>query len=390
VLIVWKGSASAADAVKKWGPGEYVGVIFGCAVGVALVAAWLLIPYLHRVLVLGDWQIKPWDMLKGPLNFKRGEVPPMPPGHGRLIQDYYRGHKTRAELDAEGRTIEHPANDVETNSNGKETKEALATDISASDHSSGEAHNSHVDPVYPKSLQEVIKGKWYEPRNLFPMIKYFAFRGVNIDVVNEQSKSSILASNLEDKHSRVEHFDNNAEHIYSYLQVLTATVQSFAHGANDVSNAIGPLAAVFLIWERNAVSSKAPVPIWILVYGGAAICIGLWTYGYNLMRNLGNRLTLHSPCRGFSMELGACITVIMATRLAYVSPLFFLSKHLLISPQPPSLNHPMYRRCYRRCRSLLRRLESHQLEDGRLVLRRLGHHSPTYWYHLWLSYGYYH
>jgi len=53
-----------------------------------------------------------------------------------------------------------------------------------------------------------------------------------------------------------------------------------------------------------------------VAYGGAAIVIGLWTYGYNIMRNLGNRLTLHSPSRGFSMELRSAITVILATRLA--------------------------------------------------------------------------
>jgi phosphate/sulfate permease len=51
-------------------------------------------------------------------------------------------------------------------------------------------------------------------------------------------------------------------------------------------------------------------------FGGAAIAIGIWTYGYNIMRNLGNRLTLHSPSRGFSMELGSAITVILATQLS--------------------------------------------------------------------------
>jgi sodium-dependent phosphate transporter len=54
----------------------------------------------------------------------------------------------------------------------------------------------------------------------------------------------------------------------------------------------------------------------ISCYGAGAIVIGLWTYGYNIMRNLGNRLTLHSPSRGFSMELGSAVTVVMATRLA--------------------------------------------------------------------------
>ena len=55
-------------------------------------------------------------------------------------------------------------------------------------------------------------------------------------------------------------------------------------------------------------------------FGGAAIAIGVWTYGYNIMRNLGNRLTLHSPARGFSMELGSVITVIIATQLGMSTP----------------------------------------------------------------------
>jgi solute carrier family 20 (sodium-dependent phosphate transporter) len=95
-----------------------------------------------------------------------------------------------------------------------------------------------------------------------------------------------------------------------------AAVASFAHGSSDVSNAIGLLAAIFLIWNSGEVSAKSPVPIWVLVYGGTAIVIGLWTYGYSIMRNLGNRLTLHSPSRGFSMELASAITVILAMRLS--------------------------------------------------------------------------
>lgn len=76
------------------------------------------------------------------------------------------------------------------------------------------------------------------------------------------------------------------------------------------------MSAIYQIWRTNQTGSKSEVPIWVLVFGGAAISIGLWTYGYNLMRNLGNRITLHSPSRGFCMELGAALTVVMATRLA--------------------------------------------------------------------------
>lgn len=85
------------------------------------------------------------------------------------------------------------------------------------------------------------------------------------------------------------------------------------------SSAIGPYATIFQVWESGALPTvngkdQAEVPLWILAFGSIAIVIGLWTYGYNIIINLGNRLTLHSPSRGFSMELGAAITVIIATR----------------------------------------------------------------------------
>jgi phosphate/sulfate permease len=83
-------------------------------------------------------------------------------------------------------------------------------------------------------------------------------------------------------------------------------------------SAVGPLATVFTIWNsgEKILAKSAAVPIWVLAYCGAAISIGLWFYGYNMMRQLGNRITLHSPSRGFSMELGSAVTVVMATRLA--------------------------------------------------------------------------
>ena len=70
------------------------------------------------------------------------------------------------------------------------------------------------------------------------------------------------------------------------------------------------MTAIYQVWETGTSASRLPVPIWILAFGGGCIVIGLATYGYNVMRNLGNRLTLQSPSRGFSMELGS------ASRLA--------------------------------------------------------------------------
>ncbi|KAA8576835.1 hypothetical protein MFRU_014g00780 [Monilinia fructicola] len=310
MLIVWKGAASASATVKTWGPGEYVGVIFGTAIGCALLSAIFLVPFLHRKLVLDDWQLRWWHIPQGPLLLRRGEVPPNTSGQ-EIIQNYYKGHKTRAELDAEGsdnvRAV--PSDDVESKPNDDEKHgisniSPATTDIASSTHDSA--------PTPPESPSK----PWHDPATLFAKAKALFFHGVNVDVVAEQKKSSILTGDLEAMHARATHYDNKAEHTYSFLQVLTAATASFAHGANDVSNAVGPLAAIYFIWHTGSIQSKSPVPVWILCYGAGALVIGLWTYGYNIMRNLGNRLTLHSPSRGFCMELGSAITVVMATRLA--------------------------------------------------------------------------
>ena len=79
---------------------------------------------------------------------------------------------------------------------------------------------------------------------------------------------------------------------------------------------MGPLTVIYQVWSTGTNAANQPVPVWVLVYGGIAINIGLATYGYHIMRNLGNRLTLHSPSRGFSMELGSAVTVVFASRLA--------------------------------------------------------------------------
>ncbi|GME85207.1 unnamed protein product [Ambrosiozyma monospora] len=91
---------------------------------------------------------------------------------------------------------------------------------------------------------------------------------------------------------------------------------SFAHGANDISNAAGPLSTIYLVWTSNTTSKKLDVPVWVLCFTAASLVVGLWTSGHRIMAVLGNKLILQSPSRGFCIELGAAITVVMATRLS--------------------------------------------------------------------------
>jgi hypothetical protein len=115
------------------------------------------------------------------------------------------------------------------------------------------------------------------------------------------------------------------------------------------------------------------------VFGGAGIVIGLWTYGYNIMRNLGNRVTLHSPSRGFSMELGSAITIIMATQLSMWLDLQLetgIDDLLILLCRSTCVYNPMYYRSYRWRRFMQWRLANYQLEDGGMDLYGLVHHSP--------------
>jgi len=112
-----------------------------------------------------------------------------------------------------------------------------------------------------------------------------------------------------------EKFDAHAELGFSYLQVMSACFDAFAHGANDVANSVGPMAAVFAIWKDSEVEKKVDMPLWILAMGGVGIVVGLALYGYNIIEAIGLRLTKLSPSRGFSIELGAALVVLTGSRL---------------------------------------------------------------------------
>uniref|UniRef100_A0A4W5JYF0 Phosphate transporter n=1 Tax=Hucho hucho TaxID=62062 RepID=A0A4W5JYF0_9TELE len=86
--------------------------------------------------------------------------------------------------------------------------------------------------------------------------------------------------------------------LFHFLQILTACFGSFAHGGNDVSNAIGPLVALWMIYEQGGVMQDAATPIWLLFYGGVGICCGLWVWGRRVIQTMGKDLTPITPSRG--------------------------------------------------------------------------------------------
>ncbi len=114
------------------------------------------------------------------------------------------------------------------------------------------------------------------------------------------------------KAEKKQHFIT-VERVFGVLMVITACGMAFAHGSNDVANAIGPLAAVIGIATTGAIASKSALPIWVLMLGGGGIVLGLATFGRHVIATVGHKITQLTPSRGFAAELAAATTIVIAS-----------------------------------------------------------------------------
>lgn len=117
----------------------------------------------------------------------------------------------------------------------------------------------------------------FRAKRLFNKIKAKAMHGLDQDINDNTAE-------VDQIHDNSTRYDEKTEKLFCTLQVLTSCFASFAHGSNDVANAIGPLTTIYYVWKNGAVdvTGKAPIPTWILAYGGIAIDIGLLTYGTSI------------------------------------------------------------------------------------------------------------
>ena len=111
-----------------------------------------------------------------------------------------------------------------------------------------------------------------------------------------------------DKYEKLEKF-------FAYLQVMTAASVAFAHGANDVANAVGPLVVIVDIVSGVGVGAKVAIPLWVLALGGFGIVLGISTWGYRVIYTIGKKITEVTPTRGFSAELATAFTVLVFSKL---------------------------------------------------------------------------
>ncbi|KAI4612914.1 hypothetical protein J4E80_006969 [Alternaria sp. BMP 0032] len=302
------------ESLEEMGAGKACGIILGVFFGMLAIAYIFFIPYFTRRLVKGDTRLRAWHIPLGPLLYR--ENPPIYfPGKGdQIVTDYYAkaapvpiqendglkgekavGHSTSLD----NKSSDSDNIDVE---GGRGLSRPLPRDGAV----------AHIVPATPEPEERWLKPvehlPAYSPKKIANWTKFILLQGISRDVVTQKD--------LADVHSRAVVYDNRVEHLWTYAQVASAMMMSIAHGSNDVANAVGPWVGSYNTYTTGVVTKEADTPIWILVVAGLLLGLGFWFYGYHIVRALGNKITQVSPTRGFSMELGAAITVLLASRLA--------------------------------------------------------------------------
>lgn len=306
--IVYKGSPNLGLNKK---PGWYVAsVTMGTGCGVALLSALFFVPYVHAMVIKKDYTLKWWQFIQGPLLFKR---PAPADGDDKAVVPNYEVVQEDHDDDEEQQqhAQEHAGNTSGDSIRGStpEYNEKTAVPAEVRQLSYKELLEQGEQRFHAKlrrkkgplgwamrTLHEnpMGAGQMYEMHNIrilfrrIPaMIVVGALYGLHYDIHAAQSgvHGTPEGDRMERVYFHAKKYPNEVEHTYSFVQILTACTASFAHGANDIGNSVGPWAVIYSAWSTGeAAASKAEVPVWQLAVLSATISLGLITYGYNIMK----------------------------------------------------------------------------------------------------------
>jgi PiT family inorganic phosphate transporter len=165
--------------------------------------------------------------------------------------------------------------------------------------------------AFTVTLVTILKGLTHVGLNVSTATSYLIATGIaaSIAIVGAIVIRRIQPVRKLDKR---QHF-YTVERVFGVLMIVTACSMAFAHGSNDVANAIGPVAAVIAVAQSGIVDSKAALPVWVLMLGGVGIVVGLATFGRRVIATVGEKITQLTPSRGFAAELAAATTIVIAS-----------------------------------------------------------------------------
>lgn len=318
--------APTAPSLEEFGAGNAVGIILGVFFGILLISYVFFVPFLKQKLVNKDARLRIWHVPLGPL-LLRDNPPLYFPGKadGEYVTNYYAD--AYGEVRAKGQELRQRKGGVEDDEEaaigssvdkkhdgtGDDAIKAKTVDekTAASDAPAGipQLSRRRKPEPYERFIAPVEGLSWFNPQKFWGYFKFGLLQGVTRDVITHDSDK------LRDIHARANRYDDRVEHMWTYCQVVSAMMMSIAHGSNDVANAVGPWSAVYQTYQEGRVATESGTPVWMLVVAGLLLGLGFWFYGYHIMRALGNKITQMSPTRGFATELGAAVTVLLASRL---------------------------------------------------------------------------
>ncbi|GAM17621.1 hypothetical protein SAMD00019534_007960 [Acytostelium subglobosum LB1] len=333
--IVYKGSPNLGLNKK---PAWYIAAVtLGTGGGLFILSAIFFVPYLHTKVIKRDATIRWYHAFLGPALFWRktpdvadkAKVPNYAVVQHEEEDDEKSDVDSVKDMETSGKDVEmgaitpSPSNDVKLTKSYddlvQDGKDRLNAKLRKMSGPLGWAMRTlHENQMGP--------GEIYETKNLkifFKRIPAYivagALYGLHYDI--HAAQTSVAGTpegrRMERVYEHATKYPNEVEHTYSFVQIITACTASFAHGANDIGNSVGPWAVIYAAWSTgDAAAAKASVPIWQLAVLSGCISIGLVTYGYNIMKVMGNKLTYHSPSRGCSMELGAAITILIFSQFS--------------------------------------------------------------------------
>jgi len=400
--IVYKGSPNLG--LNKKAPWYVATVTVSCGVGLALLSFLFFVPYLHTIVVKRDHSIRWYHAFQGPLLFKR---PVAEGAEAANVRDYA---VVQHDEDMKPASISDSDNGVMT---GEIEKGAVVAEVAEHrqlsykelvDQGQERFHNKLRQKKGPLGwamrylhANKIQSGEIYERKNMMITLKRIpamvvvgCLYGINYDIHAAQTgiHGTPEGKRMERVYSHAKKYSNEVEHTYSFVQVLTACTASFAHGANDIGNAVGPWAVIYSAWSTgNAAKSKATVPVWQLAVLSATLSLGLVTYGYNIMKVMGNKITYHSPSRGmFHCHTHNMTHMLIHPRLLHGNGCRAYCPHLLAILSPRFHIH-VHHWCHRRCRSLQRYHQGCQLAASRSSRLLVDHDYSHRRYHRWCLHG---
>lgn len=214
----------------------------------------------------------------GPLLWKENPTLYWPGNpEGAIVPDYYspedKGKETNKSTPADHKLYEDEKTGKDASAPVASTQPAGSTADSEEDHRRADPDTASAHDRQ-KSLAAVDALPFLHPRRLWATARMLLTYGVKQDIIGHQSKG------LEAVHARAPQFDNKVEYLWTTAQVCSAMIMSIAHGASDVSNAIGPFTTEYQTWQSGITSAKTDTPTWIKAVGGLTLGVGFWTYGY--------------------------------------------------------------------------------------------------------------